>query len=241
MNLERGEIASDIYLLLRTLLTGDFASDTSNNLLMSWLIRADEIILQILEDDRTPIMDLALAQGMYTRKELESGSNINKLHIGTMRGFNLIELARYPDFIKPITESSSQNLIELAWTMNKSVGGIKIIENVFVNAAPLNIKLDEITGDKLMKFITYSNSGNLEDSKIIAVSNEKNKDNIKDNLEDEDYGLITENEGINKGPKFEEMSQSSNMKRSLTMLSSKNLLQVQAQMMKLKTMRMLKK
>ena len=110
--------------------------------------------------------------------------------------------------------------------MNKSVGGIKIIENVFVNAAPLNIKLDEITGDKLMKFITYSNSGNLEDSKIIAVSNEKNKDNIKDNLEDEDYGLITENEGINKGPKFEEMSQSSNMKRSLTMLSSKNLLQV---------------
>ena len=100
MNLERGEIASDIYLLLRTLLTGDFASDTSNNLLMSWLIRADEIILQILEDDRTPIMDLALAQGMYTRKELESGSNINKLHIGTMRGFNLIELARYPDFIK---------------------------------------------------------------------------------------------------------------------------------------------
>lgn len=221
VNLERGEIASDIYLLLRTLLTGDFASDTSNNLLMSWLIRADEIILQILEDDRTPIMDLALAQGMYTRKELESGSNINKLHIGTMRGFNLIELARYPDFIKPITESSSQNLIELAWTMNKSVGGIKIIENVFVNAAPLNIKLDEITGDKLMKFITYSNSGNLEDSKIIAVSNEKNKDNIKDNLEDEDYGLITENEGINKGPKFEEMSQSSNMKRSLTMLSSK--------------------
>ena len=127
MNLERGEIASDIYLLLRTLLTGDFASDTSNNLLMSWLIRADEIILQILEDDRTPIMDLALAQGMYTRKELESGSNINKLHIGTMRGFNLIELARYPDFIKPITESSSQNLIELAWTMNKSVGGIKLL------------------------------------------------------------------------------------------------------------------
>ena len=84
--------------------------------------------------------------------------------------------------------------------MNKSVGGIKIIENVFVNAAPLNIKLDEITGDKLMKFITYSNSGNLEDSKIIAVSNEKNKDNIKDNLEDEDYGLITENEELTKVP-----------------------------------------
>ena len=65
-------------------------------------------------------MDLALAQGMYTRKELESGSNINKLHIGTMRGFNLIELARYPDFIKPITESSSQNLIELV--DNEQVG-----------------------------------------------------------------------------------------------------------------------
>ena len=71
VNLERGEIASDIYLLLRTLLTGDFASDTSNNLLMSWLIRADEIILQILEDDRTPIMDLALAQGCTLGKNLK--------------------------------------------------------------------------------------------------------------------------------------------------------------------------
>ena len=55
LNLERGDIASDVFLLLKTLLTGDYATDSSDTLQMTWLIMADEIILQILEDDRTQL------------------------------------------------------------------------------------------------------------------------------------------------------------------------------------------
>ena len=76
-----------------------------------------------------------------------------------MRGFNLIENAKYPDFIEPLDKKSTDNIIELEWTMNKSVGGIKVVENVSVNASPLNIKIDEITGEKLMCFIFHTNSG----------------------------------------------------------------------------------
>ena len=50
-------------------------------------------------------MNIALTKGIYKRKELESGSNINKVHIGQMRGFNLIENAKYPDFIEPLDKN----------------------------------------------------------------------------------------------------------------------------------------
>lgn len=213
LNLERGDIASDVFLLLKTLLTGDYATDSSDTLQMTWLIMADEIILQILEDDRTPIMNIALTKGIYKRKELESGSNINKVHIGQMRGFNLIENAKYPDFIEPLDKKSTDNIIELEWTMNKSVGGIKVVENVSVNASPLNIKIDEITGEKLMSFIFHTNSGDdVKDSKIIAIANERKEDEVTKDSNDQDgkneqYGLVSQNEGANKGFDLEKQQQ----------------------------------
>ncbi|RCK57841.1 Protein FMP27, mitochondrial [Candida viswanathii] len=201
LNLERGEMASDIFLLLKTLLTGDYATDSSDSLQMSWLIQADEIILEILEDDRTPIMDIALARGQYKRKELESGSNINKIHIGNMKGFNLIENARYPDFIEPLEKKHGENVVDLEWTMNKSVGGIKVVENVNVSASPLNIKIDEITGEKLMNFIFHTK-----------------RDEVVKDLDDEDeFGLVPQNEGANKVS--QNRSLTSKNKRNLTMFS----------------------
>ena len=228
LNLDRGDIASDIFLLLKTLLTGDYATDSSDSLQMSWSIMADEIILQILEDDRTPIMDIALTKGIYKRKELESGSNINKVHIGQMKAINLIEDARYPEFLEPLEKNPNDNIIELEWTMNKSVGGIKVIENVSVSASPLNIKIDEITGEKLMNFILQTDSsdgGGVKDSKIIAIANDRKEDEVtknSDDQKDEEFGFITQNEGANKGMKLDEeqnKSLTSKNKRNLTLLS----------------------
>ncbi|RLV96487.1 Protein FMP27 mitochondrial [Spathaspora sp. JA1] len=162
INLEKSEVSSDIFLLFKTLLTGDLLNDddSSKTLQRFWLVRADEIILHILEDDRTPIMDFALARGTYQRKELEGGSNINRVEIGIMQGFNLIPHARYPDFISPFkferSPEDKNNMIDAIWTMNRSVGGIKIVENIEINCMPLNIKLDETTGKKLMDFIFQS-------------------------------------------------------------------------------------
>ena len=71
--------------------------------------------------------------------------------------------------------------------MNKSVGGIKVVENVSVNASPLNIKIDEITGEKLMSFIFHTNSGDdVKDSKIIAIANERKEDEVTKDSNDQD-------------------------------------------------------
>ncbi|CAI5760657.1 unnamed protein product [Candida verbasci] len=206
INLERGEIASDIYLLLKTLYTGDFVNDISHNIQQSWLIRADEVILHLLEDDRTPIMDLALAKGTFKRKELESGSNINRIEIEMMQGFNLIKTARFPDFLQPFpndgsnTSFSSYNLIDLEWTMNKAVGGIKIIEHLKINSLPLNIKIDEITGEKLTNFIFQSKDPiDIKNSKVLNVANNVKQQELNENDgSDDEFGLITELEGANK-------------------------------------------
>ena len=216
-------------LLLRTLLTGDFFSDTSNYPQISWLIKADEIILHILEDDRTPIVDLALANGVYKRKELESGSNLNQIQIQMLQGFNLIKNARYPDFIGPfnLSQHPSENLIDLQWTMNRSVGGIKIVENLQVNSLPLNIKIDEITGEKLMKFIFQTDSTDIKESRVIEMTNNTEaKEKELENPSDQDqYGLVEETEGANKSARLEKKLQERSMtssrlnKRGLTRLS----------------------
>ncbi|KAI5901583.1 Protein FMP27 [Candida parapsilosis] len=229
LNLETGDIASEIFLLLRTLLTGDFFSDTSNYPQISWLIKADEIILHILEDDRTPIVDLALANGVYKRKELESGSNLNQIQIQMLQGFNLIKNARYPDFIGPfnLSQHPSENLIDLQWTMNRSVGGIKIVENLQVNSLPLNIKIDEITGEKLMKFIFQTDSTDIKESRVIEMTNNTEaKEKELENPSDQDqYGLVEETEGANKSARLEKklqersMTSSRSNKRGLTRLS----------------------
>lgn len=229
LNLETGDIASEIFLLLRTLLTGDFFSDTSNYPQISWLIKADEIILHILEDDRTPIVDLALANGVYKRKELESGSNLNQIQIQMLQGFNLIKNARYPDFIGPfnLSQHPSENLIDLQWTMNRSVGGIKIVENLQVNSLPLNIKIDEITGEKLMKFIFQTDSTDIKESRVIEMTNNTEaKEKELENPSDQDqYGLVEETEGANKSARLEKKLQERSMtssrlnKRGLTRLS----------------------
>ncbi|KAI5969813.1 FMP27 [Candida margitis] len=231
LNLETGDIASEIYLLLRTLLTGDFFSDTSNYPQISWLIKADEIILHILEDDRTPIVDVALANGVYKRKELESGSNLNQIQIQMLQGFNLIKNARYPDFIGPfdIGQNQSEKLIDLQWTMNRSVGGIKIVENLQVNSLPLNIKVDEITGEKLMNFIFQTDSADIKESKVIELVNntEAKEKEIEDPFDQDQYGLVEETEGANKSAKLDKQLQERSMtsskmnKRSLTRLSGK--------------------
>lgn len=232
LNLETGDIASEIYLLLRTLLTGDFFSDTSNYPQISWLIKADEIILHILEDDRTPIVDIALANGVYKRKELESGSNLNQIQIQMLQGFNLIKNARYPDFIGPfnLKQHPSENLIDLQWTMNRSVGGIKIVENLQVNSLPLNIKVDEITGEKLMNFIFQTDAADIKESKVIEMANNtESKEKELENPSDQDqYGLVEETEGANKSARLDRQLQERSVtssklnKRGLTRLSGKS-------------------
>lgn len=175
LNLEREEVLAEIYLMLKTLLTGDNTQEGSNDSKAFWDIRADQIVLHMLENDRTPILDLELTHGKYRRTVYENGSDVNRIEIGMLKGYNLLPEAVYPSFLEPYVEedhrklqkndryedrSSKQesksargSLMTVDWTMNRSVGGIKIIEKLDITSKPLSIRLDEHTGEKLTSFI----------------------------------------------------------------------------------------
>lgn len=180
------EVAREVYSLMQILLSGDFnSSNLSSKANAEWFIRTDQIILHMLEDDGASILDLAMAKSNYRRLVFEDGSNINNIDIEMMQGFNLIKDAHYPAFIEPLEEimDGKQSLVNVRWKMNRPIGGIRIMEEFEINSQPLKVKLDEITGDKLMKYIFQSDISDLKESPILQKQRES-KDDGDETLED---------------------------------------------------------
>ncbi|WEJ93490.1 Protein SABRE [Yamadazyma tenuis] len=159
------EISNELYLLLHSMLTGNsHVKDSSKSPKAEWIINADELILHMLEDDRTPILDIAMATGKFTRIVNEDDSNINRIEISMIQGFNLLRGAIFPAFIEPMDHKDElQNLLTVDWSMYSNVGGIRLIENFEVNAQPLSVRMDKITGDKLMHFLFKTELADLTD------------------------------------------------------------------------------
>ena len=52
-------------------------------------ILADQVIWHMLDDDREPFIDFALASTRFIKHEAGDGSTVNILEIGMVQGFNL--------------------------------------------------------------------------------------------------------------------------------------------------------
>lgn len=180
------EISNEIYLLLYSLLSGGVRSqDSGKKPKAEWIINAHELILHMLEDDRTPILDIAMAKGKFRRIVNEDDSNINRIEVSMIQGFNLLRGARFPAFLEPMNHSDSthdQNLITVDWSMYSNVGGIKVIENFEINSQPLSLRLDKITGDRLMEFLfrTSISDDPINQIKDIRKGAEENKHSNSD-------------------------------------------------------------
>ncbi|CAK7892929.1 protein Fmp27p, mitochondrial [[Candida] anglica] len=228
LNLEKGSTALEIYLMMQSILGGDLEHQVGDTKAMShWTIRADQIILHLLEDDRTPILDVGMARGICQRTINDDGSNINRIEIFMMQGFNLLKTARYPELFAPFemdVNDDSENVIVVDWTMNRPIGGIKIIEDFQVNAKPLKIKIDDITGEKLLEYI-FQSDGDINESPLIALAEKHTKENNGDDVDNEDNdecdsepeldGVHVEMlEGTNKQPSEGERSSSLNTSKA---------------------------
>lgn len=157
------QASTEVYLLMHSILTGEaYRDDKSSSAQAEWNIRADEIILHMIEENRKPMLDLALARGRFARTLSEDGSNTNQLFIGMMQIFNLLSEAIYPTLLGPDSSNKdeSDDLISVYWKMNKLVGGIRIMEHFDVLAQPLNINIDEKSGEKILNYIFPDNDNN---------------------------------------------------------------------------------
>lgn len=191
IKLSQNDIANQLNLFLHSILTGDTHSRDNEKIpTTEWRINADEIILHILENDRTPILDISVSKGTFSRIVNEDDSNVNRIEVAMIQGFNLIDGAIYPSFIEPmklnnyINDKNTPNLITVDWSMYSNVGGIKLIDNFEVKSLPLKLRMDEVTGDKLMKFLFKSDLDNIDESPLFKNENENSSPS--DSSDDED-------------------------------------------------------
>lgn len=171
------DIKNEINLLMHSILTGnvDLNDNEENSTKAEFAINADEIILHMLEDDRSPIIDIAMAKGKFKRSVNVDDSNINSVEVRMLQGFNLLPNARFPAFLEPLQhdEHDKDNLITINWSVHQDVGGIKLIDNFEVNSKPLSLRIDENTGLKLMNYIFQTDILNIDESPLL----DKKKDN----------------------------------------------------------------
>lgn len=160
---EENNISTEIVLILQTLFSGDVFTDNNAQLMEDWRIAADNIVLHMLTDDREPILDLKIDGGVCKRLVKEDGSNDNRIEIRNIEGISKVPDAYFDEFLAPINLAENDDLITVEWSMNRSVGGIKIMENFDISTMPLNVKIDENTGRLLMKFIFQTD----EEEKIV--------------------------------------------------------------------------
>ncbi|CUM65187.1 uncharacterized protein PRCAT00002815001 [Priceomyces carsonii] len=204
--IERGNAVTEIYLLMSSILSGEINTlETGSQNKAHWFIRTDQLILHLLEDNRKPIIDLALAKGTYKRLIKEDGANHNRIEISVMQGFNLIPKAPFPSLLEPLEvpgkDLKLDNLITVDWSMKRSIGGIRIMEDFEINSLPINVNLDEVTGDKLMKFINQSDLTNLNPKP--QANDDSEDDDFDQESEMDGDGIVEGLEGADKGKKVD--------------------------------------
>ncbi|KAF3991700.1 hypothetical protein FT663_01011 [Candidozyma haemuli var. vulneris] len=176
LNSEIDDTNFEILFTVEALLMRDAFSDSSKSTVADWIIGTDEVVLHMLQDDRKPILDLAIEGGTCKRVIMEDGSNDNRIQIKNIQGNNLVKGAPYKRFVESVYAPGDENLILVDWSMQKPVGGIKIIENFEINSKPLKIRFDEITGVQLMQFIFQTDKEDEIENSVLIRMNDGLKD-----------------------------------------------------------------
>lgn len=154
----------DLDLIISGLKSLGSKAPTSQRFTRNWHIRAEQVIWHFLEDDRKPLIDLALATSLYTRVDHYDGSNTNSVDISMLQGFNLRPKAAYPELLRPYLEilESKKNkdmcqkelpMMQMTWKMLSPVGGIRVMSNAELHVQPVHIQLDYDTATKMFSYM----------------------------------------------------------------------------------------
>ncbi|KAH3677188.1 hypothetical protein WICMUC_001769 [Wickerhamomyces mucosus] len=184
------EALSELRFLMRIVLLGYKEKNENTENYLEWTIRADDIKLHMLDESRKPFLDVILFNCHFKRIERSDRSNKNVIFIDNIEVLNLDEQSKLPVLFsssisyknhrheKPQKQDGS--LISISWQMDYPVGGIRVMRKFFVDLLPIQISIEELTGEKIMKYF-FPNA-----SPLFAKYG---------GSDDEDYGL-TDNESF---------------------------------------------
>lgn len=201
---QKSSLTEELLLTLQTLFTGDIFNNSSSKDVENWRIAADKITLHMLQDDRSPILDLIIEDGRYKRVVKDNGSNDNSIEIKNIKGMTLLDDAYYETFLELLTQPKN-NLISVIWSMSRPIGGIKVMDYFEIDSLPLNVRIDEETGRLLMKFVFYTDDGELDESPILRIADQAEIENLGQNSGDEEEDMGSKNgskEDLRRAPSF---------------------------------------
>lgn len=171
LRLEIEKMKIELIILIRSI---EFIGSKSSTkaAMTNWSLLADQIILHLLEDDRKPLIDFALAGSKFSRIDAHDGSNWNTVEVLMMQGFNLQQKAVYPVLLSPLEDEASGNIenlesmIKMTWRMLSPVGGINVMSNAELRIQPMHVQLDYSTAKKLFGYLFPKEEEKVNDSEL---------------------------------------------------------------------------
>lgn len=166
---KKEEAMEEVYLLMHVALLGGRQAKASDDYL-EWDIRADDIKLHMLDDERLPFLDVLLTNSHFKRVEGSDRSNRNIVVIETVEVLNLEKDTQLPVLFAPYENHKRRKdsnkkskghynvkqqpppIIHVIWKMDNPVGGIRVIRKFEVGLEPLQLNVDQFTGEKIMKY-----------------------------------------------------------------------------------------
>lgn len=162
IELERMKL--DLDLIVSSLKTLGSKVSRSQLFRRNWHFRADQVIWHFLDDNREPLVDLALATSLFIRVDHYDGSNTNAVEVSMIQGFNLKPNAVYPELLRPYLEiledkknsslcQPEEPMIRMTWKMLNPVGGIRVMSNAQLQIQPIHIQLDYNCATKMFAYL----------------------------------------------------------------------------------------
>ncbi|CCH46576.1 hypothetical protein BN7_6169 [Wickerhamomyces ciferrii] len=194
---QKADAVIEVYLLMRVALMGGRQSKTSDDYL-EWNIRADDIKLHMLDEDRLPFLDAILTNSHFKRVEGSDRSDSNFVSIERVELLNLEDRAELPILFAPYdihkksykqhpkgknskSKEKSKPMIQVSWRMDNPVGGIRVIRRFEVELEPLELNIDQRLGDKVMKYAFPDESPLLLRNTVDNPDHENVHDNVNGN------------------------------------------------------------
>ena len=138
----------------------DRAQDTQTNGLLRWYLSSSEIVWHLMREKNEPLMEVQIQHALYDRIDNSDGSNHNSMEIESMRGFNLLPHALYPEMLAPYSlngkrfeEGQDLKMLRVQWHMLEAIAGIPVLDQFEVNLFPLKVQLEREIGKKLFEYI----------------------------------------------------------------------------------------
>ncbi len=190
---EKQRLSLEIFFMLKGIKAGanQISDDELDNLdELKWLIRADQIIWHLLDDERAPLLDIALADSSFRRVEKSGGANANVVEVGMMQWVDLTEGSIYPELLSPYKIENfreGEPIIKVSWSMLEPIGGIPIMDDFDVKLLPLKIQVTKETAKNIIQYLFQDND---KQESASESEDDNSSDDDDDDNDDSEASLV---------------------------------------------------